>query len=177
MGSRLLIVGVLALAFPTAPQAQRPDLFEGLGSLKGSFETLDQDARDAGFSAETLKAAVELRLRQSGIRVLDDSMATLYANVSIAPIAGIEGYVFAVDLELLEPVYMRRQLLADSLVPGETTRTVGPFLMDESSYQGTTWDTGSVGTASEDSARTYIRDAVLEHVDRFTNEYLAANPR
>ena len=94
MGSRLLLVGFLVLAFPAASPAQRPDLFEGLGSLKVSIETLAQDARDAGLSGETLETAVELRLGQSDIRVLDESTATLYVNVSIAAIAGIEGYVF-----------------------------------------------------------------------------------
>ena len=177
MRSWLLAVSVLVLAFPPASRAQRSDLFQGLGSLKVLIETLDQDARDAGLSGETLKTAVERRLSQSGISVLDESRATLYVNVSIAPVAGIEGYVFAVDLELHESVYLWRQLLADSVVPGATARTVGQFVMDESSYQGTTWDTGSVGTTSQGNARTYIRGAVLEHVDRFADDYLAANPR
>ena len=67
MRSSLLVLGVLVV-FPSAALAQQPDVLAGLGSVKVLVEGLSQAARDVGLSEEGLKTAVELRLRQSGIR-------------------------------------------------------------------------------------------------------------
>ena len=64
----LLAVGVVVLAFPSAPQAQRPNVLEGLPAVRVVI-ALDQNANDAGLIDGSLKTAVELRLRQSRILV------------------------------------------------------------------------------------------------------------
>ena len=99
---------------------------------------------------------------------------TLYVNVNVIEIeAGGGAYVFAVEVELQEFVYTERQLRA---LPDQTTSVI-MLSVEQESYSATTWDSGSNGLAVRSEARTFIRDQVLQHVDRFANDYLAANPR
>ena len=50
----LLAVGVVVLAFPSAPQAQRPNALEGLPAVRVVI-ALDQNANDAGLIDGSLK--------------------------------------------------------------------------------------------------------------------------
>jgi len=167
----LLAVGVFVLAFPSATQAQggHPDLLVGLDSVNVAIEPLPQPARDAGLSRESLQTAVELRLRQSGIRVnLDDasSRVMLLATVNVVDIVVGGGYAYSLLLQMWEPVYIKRKVKPDSVISSSE--------LERAFAAGVLWQESSLGTSNDG---TFIRDSLLQFVDEFANDYLAANPR
>ena len=179
MRSLLLALGLVSVAFPSAPHTQSPrDLLRGLSAMKVLI-SVDEEARDAGLAPETLRTAVELRLRQSRIPVFDESSVSLAVNVDLVEIAGRGGgYAFSVKLKLREPVYPMRHVL-DQVLESETEPiTLGEFfLLRGVPNQAVTWEIAMVGTTPRGAARTFIRDGLLESVDSFANDYLAANAR
>ena len=94
--------------------------------MKVIIEGLDQDARDAGFSEQSLKSAVELRLRQSGIRVLDEGPVSVYVRLNVLDDkAG--AYTFSIEVELLEFVYTERHIA--SILRDVEITTLNDFLV------------------------------------------------
>jgi hypothetical protein len=91
---------------------------------------VDEEARDAGLAPESLRTAVELRLRQSRIPVLDESSVSLSVSVDLVEIAGRGGgYAFSVKLKLREPVYPMRQVLDQVLESDTEPITLGEFFL------------------------------------------------
>jgi len=45
------------------------------------------------------------------------------------------------------------------------------------STMATTWNTGSAGFVGSQRLLDYVRQSVKDHIDRFLNAYLAANPK
>ena len=177
MRSLLLTLGLVAVVFPSALHTQpRQDLLRGLSSMTVLI-AVDEEARDAGLAPECLRTAVELRLRQSRIPVLDESSVSLSVSVDLVEIAGRGGgYAFAVKLKLREPVYPMRQVLDKVLESDTEPITLGEFfLLRGVPNQAVTWEAAMVGTTPRGTARAFIRDGLLERVDSFANEYLAAN--
>ena len=114
--------------------------------------------------------------RQSGIRVLDEGPVSVYVRLNVLDDkAG--AYTFSIEVELLEFVYTERHIA--SILRDVEITTLNDFLSElGAGHQATTWGKESwTGYANHSDARTYIRDNVLEYVDRFANDYLAANPR
>ena len=173
MRSWLLALGVFVLVFPSAPEAQA--LLEGLDSVGVSIDHLGDDATSAGLSEASLKTAVELRLRQSGIRVEEDSTATLSVSVPVLE-AETGGYAYGAQVALMEDVYLPRRMESVQN-PDGTPRSLALYFRQQHVYPAMVWQRSGLGTASPSTARTYIRDDILEKVDEFANAYLAANPR
>ncbi len=175
-----LLALVVLIVFPTAALAQRPDVLAGLGSVNVIVENLSQDARDAGLSEEGLKTAVELRLRQSGIRVLEDSDPWLYVQLTVASNevgTRFVGYGYGLNVKLHETGFFQRHVLEAATKTDVDTTTVGEFFEDLFSYSITTWQRNGLGHTGRDGYRALIRNDILEFVDEFANDYLAANPR
>jgi hypothetical protein len=50
-------------------------------------------------------------------------------------------------------------------------------LRNRASCLAATWQTGSVGACSSDDLKEYVRESLRDHLDKFINAYLAANPK
>ena len=118
-----------------------------------------------GLTTQRLRTVTELTLRSAGIFQSREDIwakssqnpkfreAYLYVRVNTMEDDGL--YVYCVEVELREIVK-----LVDG--PGRA--------------RGTIWDAGSFGMIGSDNLRNLVETA-KRHVERFANDYLAANPR
>jgi hypothetical protein len=134
-----------------------------LVGLKGVYvvvESIDPQAERLGLTKAQITTDVELRLRKAGLKVLTKNEMLkapgtpfLCVNVNTFIRAGSALCAYHVSVILNESVLLAR---------GVTT-------------VGGIWNTGGVGTVGVDKI-TQIRGAVGDEVDKFINDYLAANP-
>lgn len=174
----LLLLGVLLLAPPVSAQGQpssltlaetQPpradvrnltisaapeDTLRGIGPIDVLVENMDLEDEQDGLTKQMLQTAVELRLRQNGIPI--DENASPYLNVNVNAMKHDTGlYALCIQVSLKQPVRLVTGLV--------TTRA-------------TTWDVGTVGIGGANNLRQ-ARDAVLDYIDQFSNDYLAVNPQ
>jgi hypothetical protein len=156
----MMALGVLLML----PGTSRAIEFEQkvLSGLKGVYvqvAEINREAERLGLSKDKLQTDVELRLRKAGIRVLTDKetcetpgwpFLSVNLNASVGP--GICSY--AIQVNLYEIVTLER----------------GPKII------GSVWNTGYAGWVGTKNTRQ-IRGHVDDLVDKFINEYLAANPK
>ncbi len=135
--------------------SQKVSTKPGQLQLSVLIEELKPEVGRAGLSKDQLKTDVELRLRKAHIRVVGLSPpGYLYVNVQALRQSG--GWVYSVHVGLNQDVTLDR---------------------DKSiSCSGETWSEGTLGTATRDKFVAEVRDALGDQVDRFINDYLAANP-
>lgn len=126
---------------------------------------------EVGLSERQLQADVELRLRKAGLHVKAEGEAisfeeltsneilpTLYVSVSIVGSDDLKG-VFAADVS----VQLKR---------------MGKFGKDYSqSIFAAVWSDGITSILGKDMLEPGIRRQIADLVDRFINDYLAANPK
>ncbi len=107
-----------------------------------------------------LQTATELRLRQSGITISNDSTwPTLWVHVTLVPVmsggtARTMGYAYSLEVELHELV---------------TSHRLGHPI------EAVTWQLERIAVGS--SGRGQIRESLNVMIDEFSNHYLTANPR
>jgi len=159
----------LSVGMTQASAAQESVNREALVNLTGVYvliEGLPDDVAKAGLSVTQLQTDVELRLRQSGVRVLTTreerasvpGNPTLYVNVNAMEIAP-KFYAFNAALELEQDVTLVR---APSVVL----------------YSARTWSASStLGTVSRGELADHVRQKVRDKTDEFINAYLATNPK
>jgi hypothetical protein len=163
----LMLVG-LTLTCPARFQAfggdtqQDRDSLRGLQGIHVIVETIKPDAERDGLKKHQVQTDVELRLRQSGIRVLsqEETFATpgsplLYISVNTSK-SNIPLYAYSVSVELHQDVWMVRDLNMKPVMGG-------------------TWSSGGTGSVGQDNIAE-VRENVLDNIDRFINAYLAVNP-
>ena len=172
---RLFIPLVLALAVSRVgivrSQASMK-LIDPIDSLRNMREISvvveDIPALEGLLSAETLKAAIERRLRQAGIHVplpgdkdkkdpVSSFVPYLYANVNVIK-AEPGGYVYSLNLQFKRAVEVNNV---------DRNRN---FLF------ATTWDKGGLGLIPLDEYRS-IQQSLDEYVTAFLDDYLAVNPK
>jgi len=163
-----LILGVWAIAQPetltdTLKERQRNTL-KGLQGVYVIVESLKPEVEKYGLTEQQLQTDVELRLRQNGIKVLSQQewLSTpgrpwLYVNVNV---------VIHDEPPLVVAYNILLKLKQDVLLERDTTKRC----------DASTWYTGSIGCASLGKIGT-IREHVKNYVDKFINDYLAANPK
>jgi len=124
-----------------------------------SSKALDADTENAGLNKTQLQADVELRLRKSGIHVLDKAFPTSpFLYVSLTSLKANEGPFYATNIN----VQFHR---------------LGTFGKEpELSIYGAVWSKEMLRIQPSQNFRTATRDAIGELVDIFMNDYLAANP-
>jgi hypothetical protein len=148
----------LVLAQAAVLKAENPDraTLKGLKSFFVLIENLSNDAKRGGLGMEQLKTDVELRLRKARVRLADHDFGDyLYINVSAFQVSRPEGFVYCIHVGLNQSVHLDR---------------------DKSiSCTAQTWDTGTVGTAPRSEFASEVRGTVGDLVDKFINDYLAAN--
>jgi hypothetical protein len=140
----------------------------GLDGFDVVVENLDDGATAAGLDRDRLKTTVELKLRQTGIRVLteeesikSDRGAYLYVRPGVIAIESCNATRFAYDLEVR---------LVQSVAIDATPKTIHT--------RGATWHSGSIGYGGGKEAFMHaFADSLEECLNEFLNDYLAANPR
>ena len=155
---------VLATVGPASAQERRltgSDILIGLEGVEVGVEPLNPEAERDGLYKREMVTAIELRLREAGVRVLtrEESLKTprqaaLYCNFNL--LKRNDGlYVYTAKMELLEAV----RLADGRWLVAPTWRAIG--------------HTGSIDV-------TQLRN-LIDHArrltDQFLNDYLKANPK
>jgi len=164
MGSKAVVVALVALLLLPGVSYALTNQQKALVGLKGvevAVEGMNPQAERLGLTKAQIQTDVELRLRKAGVRVLTDeeSLGTpgspwLYVNVGTFIRSGSALCAYGVEVVLNEMVTLARGF-----------KTVGGI-----------WHTGNVGTVGTSNIRE-IRKDVGDQVDKFINDYLAANPK
>ena len=150
----LLVTGIMWLvvaAHARAADQDKYDMLVGLDQIELSVAADDDTT--------TIKTAAELELRRVGIRVIDvQSTPTPYLRVEVDTICPENSGLCAVVVgaSFRQPA----MLIRDPLIRGAFT----------------TWETGRVGVAGRSRYREMAREMTIKAVQRFANDYLAANP-
>ncbi len=150
----LVTIVVTSLAVPAT--AQQRDNLTGIGPIRVVIEDLRPDIEVEGLTRTMLQTAVELRLRRNGVPLADSVSLFLYVRVNAGRRQGSGMFAYSTDVQLNTPV--------EIIATGRTANTA------------TIWSHSEVGTVGADKVRQ-IRDSLLDYVDRFSNDYLAVNPR
>lgn len=117
----------------------------------------NEDQFRGQLTANGIRTSVELRLRQLGLPVVGgDTAFVFYVNVH-AMTTSSQQVVYDAPVQFQE------------LLPH-------PRLADRAMLV-TTWSTSTLGTVPLTRSGEAIRESVVELVDEFANDYLAANPR
>jgi hypothetical protein len=162
----LCLISLLAASRRLEAQANEEErtiaALAGLGGVNVVAEDPGQDADRLGITRDALRTQVELQLRQYGIRVHTESQflasptgASIDVNVTV--LKKDELFAFNATIEFYEVVSLLR--------PPSTkvTRTI--------------WQASTLGVAGSGRLSSSIRETVQDHVNKFINLYLAANPR
>ena len=179
-----IAAGALAVGFVspvnTAVQAQtaQSKALQGLDTVRVGIQALSGDAHKMGLSESRLRTKVELELRRSGIAVTENQTATgrpffyLAVNVVASPV----GFIYHIQVELDEAVISVRRM--GSLT--RSARAVGgkdDFSgMLSSATSASVWSGAMLGSSNGDRAADYVERQVLGLVEKFLNDFLAANP-
>jgi len=153
----LVILNSFVLAQRTLDQERRA-LLRGLQGCRVVVERLKPEIEQDGLTTKQLQTDTELKFRMAGIKVLsrEESAKTMgmpffSLNANVGP--SQTGYIYNISVSLVERVQLMRN--------GDI---VWAF----------TWQKGYLGITPDLSD---IRQKVKDYVDRFINDYLAANPK
>lgn len=145
-------------------RTQDLQLFEGLPGVCVVVEKVEEP-----LDQQRLRTAVELRLRQVGVPVLETQQVwpgkgrpSLYIRVgttsdSALSETALSDYAFSIEVSLNEFVTLERK-------PSTTRRLAR------------TWYSGHVSLVGSNKLIDSVTEGVLKDVDSFANLYLAANP-
>jgi hypothetical protein len=158
---RLYIAVLLLFATPIGRAADEEITRRSLRGLKGVavlVESLKPEVEANGLTRVAIQTDVELKLRQTGIPVLDLGNANAVLDVAVSVIT---------HLDTLWPYVIEVQLLQDAALVRDPS-IVAPFARS--------WHVTVFGYVGKDGIRGR-RDDVKDQVDQFINAYLAANPK
>jgi hypothetical protein len=178
-----VVVLVLVLLLPGVSHALTDEqkVLVGLKGIEVVIEEISPEAERLGLTRNQIQVDVELRLRKAGVRVLTKEeiletpgMPWLYVNLTIMFDKDFPIAAFSQQVELKEYVTLDRPGTMPSAaediakkygigIPGFRTR-------------GVIWDKSSTGTVGNKMIRA-LRETVDDEVDKFINDYLAANPK
>jgi hypothetical protein len=134
----------------------------GVAELDVLVELIDPEVQALGLSLEQVKTDVELRIRNAGLRIAHQhrrrisSATTPYLYVNMNILKGRQVPVYACSIHVA--FRQRVRLLSQNAVA-----------------YATTWEKGFVALYSVQGLERGVRDGVIDLVDRFINDYLAAN--
>jgi hypothetical protein len=154
-----LVMGLLLLPGVSWTITPNPMALAGLKGVYVLVEVLNPQAEHLGLTKDQIRTDIELRLLKAGVRVLTEEeqrvtpgKPSLYVNINTHIENDLPVIPLSIRIDLNEVV---------TLATGIKT-------------MGTIWHTGSVGVVGKKSIRK-IREAVNQDIDRFINDYLAAN--
>jgi len=136
---------------------------KGLRGVYVLVNDIRQDAQQDGLTPPAVKTRSELRLRQSGIRVLETSewiktAGTPCVIVNVGTIKYSGTYAFTLEVVLIQQAFLARN---------KNIKVV----------DCATWSESTIGVSSPSNLSNIVIRAVDEYVDKFCNAYLAMNPK
>ena len=167
---KLSLFAGLAFALPKNAQCQTflsgQEVLHGLEAVYVVVADVTEDARRDGLSQQRLQTVTELALRSAGISVQSEEnirakrrrnpkFRQAYLYVKVNAIKDGVLYAYHVDVELKEII----KLVDDSALA-----------------YGVIWDVGGIGRVGSNNLLDVV-ETVRRFVERFANDYLAANPR
>jgi len=134
----------------------------GIKEVKVEVSDIAADAQQDGLTADIIKVATELRLRQAGIPIVDKLTGEiqkpgviLSVEIDTLNLTSEERYIYSLQLEALENITLSRDIPMRTLA--------------------TTWETENYGIIGK-SKLVNIRNTINDMVDKFANDYFAQNP-
>lgn len=136
----------------------RIDSLRGAGKIAVTVAVIGDGAKAANVDTEQLKTWAEITLRKLGIPLQPIEKtkvgeAFLFVQVSINP-AGTAGNLITIAIEYDQPVKIAAV---------------------ERPIMAITWLSSTSATRSATNSKSEVKDAVTENLERFANNYLAAN--
>lgn len=129
-------------------------------------EKLPDGFEQAGVSARDIRTQVELRLRQSGLKITNSLFLPpeyVYARVSGLPIKNLlgvqTGWVYVIELRIVQPAYLER--LTNE---GKRIRCYA-----------STYDSSWIGICGLQDLRSAIREGIDRALDELINDWLKEN--
>ena len=167
---RLAVIGVamcLVCMLAETSFAQLTDKQQSLAEITELYvfvQDLTEDAKRAGLAKKQIQNDVKAKLKQMGIRALSEEESrsaagspSFYVNISAHKRKEAPAFVFHVDIGILQEV---------SLVRKPSIRTMS-----------ITWNKGRIGHCPARAFAETVRVAVGYLMDRFSEDYRAANPK
>lgn len=149
----------------TQTDLQRGSL-RGLNGVGVVVESLQSDVERDGLTRSLIRTDTELALRQAGIRVLSEEESLnepgspyLYVNLSTvksAVLYAFTSYLYSLQISLRQDVTLTR----------DTNTKVSAM----------TWHTSVLGSVDATKLEN-IRKTLRDSLNKFINDYLAANPK
>jgi hypothetical protein len=125
---------------------------------------LTKETKREGLTAEQIQSVVIDRLKQMGVRIVSEEESlkiagspVLYVNISANKRTRTPAFVYHVDVGILQKVTLVRE-------PKIRTMSI-------------TWNRGQVGYCPSISLAKSLRETVGYLMDRFQEDYRAANPK
>jgi hypothetical protein len=125
---------------------------------------LTEETKREGLTAEQIQSVVVDRLKQMGVKVVSEEEGlkiagspVLYVNISANKRTRTPAFVYHVDIGILQKVTLVRE-------PKIRTMSI-------------TWNRGQVGYCPSISLAKSLRETVGYLMDRFQEDYRAANPK
>ncbi len=175
-----LIVGIGWVTFASGqPLPDQTASLRDLDNLRVEIVLTGASAA-AALSESTIRADVEARLRLAGIGVRDATDRSARGDprlrVTLQAIDAAGGYAFLVSIQVIERVVAYRkyvELVFDGVLPTTPTASVDPLEIGAAIR----WEVQALGTTRREGAGRFIPNAALGYVDRFVDDYLAAQSR
>ena len=182
-GRWIVLIAVGAVLIPRLAHAQslpdQQDALRRMGQLRVEVQLVGVAADDIGVTEQSVKEIVEGRLREAGVELrlpnASEARGDPRLRVTVHAIKATGGYAFMVSVQLIERVVSLRryvELVLSGELPVSPTASVEPLQL----AAGVVWQARALGTASAGRSGAFIPEAVLGYVDRFTADYIAANP-
>ena len=160
-----LMAVLLATAMAATPQDDEytQETLQGLKGVRVLIENLHPDAARDGLDKTTIQTDVELKLRQTGIKVLTETewlaaAGAPYLYIHLDTCGGETGrYAFSIEVSLQQMARLERD----------------PKIV---AIRAATWSSGSIGTVGRANLQD-IRNSIKDHVDKFINAWLSVNPK
>jgi hypothetical protein len=125
---------------------------------------LTEETKREGLTAEQIQSVVEDKIKQMGVRIVSEEESlkiagspVLYVNISANKRTRTPAFVYHVDVGILQKVTLVRE-------PKIRTMSI-------------TWNRGQVGYCPSISLAKSLRETVGYLMDRFQEDYRAANPK
>jgi hypothetical protein len=158
-----LLLALLSVTGVTgaAAQFEQKDTLKGVRTIGVHIIGADAEAVAAGLDTARLRTAVELRVREAGLRVQEGKCdgcldGELLVDLTVVVNKrGLIGYSYTVSL----------------------ARVVTILKTDLPPVGGITWQSGGVGTTNAASLEAEVEGGVTGALERFLNNWLAVNPR
>lgn len=153
----------LLLTVPAPTESSSAASLRGIRSLRVTLHIQGTNVPE-----QSLRTDIELRLRQSGLRLADDAEGQLQLVLQVAP--GPSGY----------RVYYATLSFVERMVRISDYRASLPKPADESwipAFEAASWSQAVLGFERPDLLPETMRARARDLADAFLNDYLAANPR